>query len=335
MSLRVESPGLLSTLQALGRAGYQHLGVGPGGALDEVSHRLANLLVGNPPGAPTLEITLVGPRLRFEQDSLMALGGADLSATLDGQPLPLWRPVLVRTGTCLAFGKPRLGARSYLAVEGGFEAPSLLGSASTHLGAGFGGFQGRALRAGDRLRFGPAPSISYPRLRQRFAQERGPCLAPDWFAPWFRELDFGRPALLGLVPGPQGTDLTPASRTALLEGEFPVSPDSNRMGIRLQGPALALERPREMISSGVATGTLQLPPDGHPILLLADRQTTGGYPRLGEVATVDLPKAAQLRPGESLRFASLSLEEAQARLRQRETRLQELEAILADRRDHG
>lgn len=334
MNLCVESPGLLTTIQDLGRSGYQHLGVSPGGALDEVSHRLANLLVGNPPGAPTLEITLAGPRLRFEQDTLIALGGADLAAAVEDRPAPRWRPLLVRAGARLAFGRPRQGARAYLAVEGGFQIPSPMGSASTDLGAGFGGLGGRALRPDDRLVLGPATG-GYPDLRKRFIQESGPLLGTDWFAPWFRELDFDRPAALGFIPGPQWPELAAESRAAFLESAFRVSPDSDRMGIRLQGPRLALARPRDMISSGVATGTIQLPPGGDPILLMAGRQTTGGYPRLGELASVDLPKAAQLRPGESLRFVLQTLEAAQTRLLQRESRFKELEAILADRRDHG
>ena len=330
MSIRIESFGLLTTIQDLGRRGFQHLGVGPGGAMDEVSHRLANLLVGNPAQAPSLEMTLTAPSLLFEGPALIALCGADLSPTIGDLPVPLWRPVVVGAGALLRFGRPIQGVRCYLAVEGGLQVPEVMGSASTHLAAGFGGFQGRPLRLGDCLKVGPCPGDRYPSLRKRFQQGPRVFLGPDWFAPWSRDLDFSRPATLRVIPGPQWPSLSDGSRRDLLEAIFKVAPNSDRMGLRMQGPRLSLERPLEMVSSGVTMGTLQLPPDGSPILLMADRQTTGGYPRLGEVATVDLPTAAQLRPGETLRFAALTLEAAQELLLQREARFRDLEAILAD-----
>ncbi len=332
MSILVETPGLLTTLQDLGRRGFQHLGVGPSGAMDPVSHRLANALVGNPGDAATLEITLLGPALRFETDALIALGGADLTARIEGLPVRRWRPVLVRAGARLAFGAPVEGCRCYLAVAGGFRVPEVMRSASTQLAAGFGGFQGRALRQGDRLQTGSCLPDRYPDLRQRFQRGLQPSLALDWFPPWYRELDFLRPATLRVIPGPQWPALTDQARRSLLEDSFQVAPDSDRMGIRLRGPRLALEQPMEMLSAGVATGTLQLPPDGSPILLMADRQTTGGYPRLGELASVDLAKAAQLRSGEALRFQAITLEAAQDLLLAREARFRALERILAERR---
>ena len=164
MSLAVEAPGLLTTLQDPGRRGYQHLGIGPGGVMDDVSPRLGNLLVGNPAGAATLEITLAGPRLCFEDDALIALGGGDLSPEIEGRPVPRWRPVRVRAGARLQFGRPRAGARCYLAVAGGFGVAPVMGSASTNLAAGFGGFQGRPLKRGDRLETGTCPAGLYPAL---------------------------------------------------------------------------------------------------------------------------------------------------------------------------
>jgi antagonist of KipI len=331
MSILVETPGLLTALQDLGRRGFQHLGVGPSGVMDPVSHRLANLLVGNPAGAATLEITLTGPALRFESDALIALGGADLAPEIEGRPVRRWRPVLVRAGARLAFGAAREGCRCYLAVAGGFQVPAVMNSASTQLAAGFGGFQGRALRRGDRLDTGTCPRSLYPTLHQRFQRGLEPSLALDWFPPWYRELDFLRPAILRVIPGPQWPALTAQARRDLLEGSFQAAPNSDRMGIRMRGPKLALERPMEMISAGVATGTLQLPPDGSPILLMTDRQTTGGYPRLGELASVDLAKAAQLRSGDELRFQAITLEAAQDLLLAREARFRALERTLAER----
>ncbi len=334
MSIRVEAPGLLTTLQDLGRPGYQHLGVGASGAMDPVSHRIANLLAGNPPGAAALEITLAGPRLRFEDDALVAVCGGDFDPRVEGLPVRRWRPVLVRAGALLVFGGAVQGARCYLAVAGGFQVPAVLGSASTNLMARFGGHQGRPLQPGDRLATGrPAPGL-YPALQWAFARSPEPVRNLAWFAAWYQELDFLRPARLRFIPGPQWPLLTEASRAAMGAGIFKAGARSDRMGIRLQGPALALERPLEMLSSGVAPGTVQLPPDGAPILLMADRQTTGGYPRLGEVATVDLPKAAQLRPGEELRFEPIALEAAQDLYLRREARLRELAASVAERRTH-
>lgn len=320
MSLAVEAPGLFTTVQDLGRPAYQHLGLGPGGAADLLSHRIANLMVGNPPDAATLEVTLAGPVLRFEAAALVSLCGADLSAQVDGRPMPLWRPVWLRAGAGLRFGVPVAGARAYLAVAGGLQAPVVLGSRSPCPG----GAPGR-LHAGDRFPLGPQPP--HPAL----ADPALPFAAPHWFAPWFQELSFDRPLTLRLIPGPQGARLDAASRQALFGASFQVAPASNRMGLRLTGPALALEAKLEMLSAPVATGTLQLPPGGAPILLLADRQTTGGYPRLGEVATVDLPAAAQLRPGEALRFAALEAGAALALLRAREVRLAQLAEAVKSR----
>lgn len=331
MSILIEAPGLLTTIQDLGRHGYQHLGVGPGGAMDEASHRFANLLAGNAPEMPSLEITLAGPVLRFQAESLFALCGGDLSPQIEERPVPLWRPVMVRAGARLSFGKPIHGARCYLGVGGGFSIPRVMGSASTNLAAGFGGFQGRRLRAGDVLETEPFSKALCPSLRGGFTDDGSSFLGADWFAPWTRELDFVRPCVLRLIQGPQWGLLSALSRAAFLNETFQVAPDSDRMGLRLLGSKLALKKPLEMISSGVTTGTVQLPPGGSPILLMADRQTTGGYPRIGEVATVDIPKAAQLRPGESLRFERITIEEAQDLYVRREACRRDMEVVLADR----
>lgn len=265
MTVHVEAPGLLTTLQDLGRPGYQHLGVGTSGAMDEVSHRIANLLVGNPPGAAALEITLAGPRLRFECDALVAVCGGDFAPRVADVAVRRWRPVLVRAGSVLEFGPAVQGARCCLAVAGGFRVPPVLASASTNLVARFGGFQGRPLAAGDRLAIAPPGPDLYPGLQWECAHYREPARNLGWFAAWYRELDFLRPARLRFIPGPQWPLLTEASRAALLAGPFQAGARSDRMGIRLQGPVLALERPLEMLSAGVAPGTLQLPPDGSPI----------------------------------------------------------------------
>lgn len=324
MSLVVERSSALASLRDLGRPGTQHLGLGPGGATDPFSHRVANLLVGNGPEAATLEAALAGPVLRFTAPTLAALCGGDLCATLDGVPVPLWRPLWIRPGARLAFGGARAGARAYLAVAGGFLTEQVLGSRSPGPGLGL-----RAPAAGEELPVGPQPGL-YPRLRLALGAG-APFAAPPWFAPFHRDLDLGRPALLRLLPGPQLEALDPPSLETLFAGVFTVGARSDGMGLRLDGPRLALERPLELVSAPVATGTLQLPPGGSPILLLAGRQTTGGYPRLGEVATVDHPAAAQLRAGEALRLRPCGPGEALARLREREARLRALEEGLRRR----
>jgi antagonist of KipI len=290
--------------------------------------------VGNPETAATLEITLAGPSLLFEGDALIALCGADLAPAIEEQPVRLWRPTLVRAGARLTFGAGRQGCRCYLAMAGGFRLPLVMDSASTSLAAGFGGYHGRALKRGDRLDGAPCPKERYPSLWQRFDRGLQPWLALDWFPAWYRELDFLQPAGLRLVPGPQWPALTAEARRGLLEDSFQVASNSDRMGIRLRGPRLALERPMEMLSAGVATGSLQLPPDGAPILLMADRQTTGGYPRLGELASVDLAKAAQLRASDTVRFTAITLEAAQELLLAREARFHALARVLAERQSY-
>lgn len=325
MSLHVLRPGLLTTVQDLGRRGHQREGVPVGGAMDAVSLRLANLAAGNPPGAAALEITLAGPTLRFAEDALVALAGAELPAELDGQPIPDWRPVRVPAGATLALGRATSGARAYLAVAGGIAVPPVLGSRSTYLGAGFGGLDGRALRASDVLPVGE-PCALARRIRATLGAE-GEAAAP-WSVAASLRPPVGVTPTIRLTPGTHADALTAESRSALLGAEFRVSPRSDRMGYRLAGPTLRLSEPIELVSEAVAEGTVQLPPGGEPIVLMADRQTTGGYPRIAQVATVDLPLLAQLRPGEAVRFREIPLAESQALYLARERELTMLEIAI-------
>ncbi|MBT2558377.1 biotin-dependent carboxyltransferase family protein [Hymenobacter sp. ISL-91] len=334
MSLHVLRPGLLTTIQDAGRPGYRQAGISVGGPLDARALRVANALVGNEPGAAALEITLLGPTLRFTADHLLALTGADLSAILDGQPLPLNRAVAVRAGTELAFGRPRAGCRAYLAVAGGMAVPAVLGSRATYLAAGIGGLAGRALQADDVLAVAE-PSPAAVQLRRQLLG-RSPGLA--WVAaPWFPA-----PALtprpeptpvLRALRGPEYEQFTAASQQAFWKEEFQVTPASNRMGSRLEGPALlrSAQAP-ELLSAAVAFGTVQVPAGGQPIVLLADHQTTGGYPRLALVAAADWPRLAQVPPGGSLRFQEIGLPEAQQLYLAQEQQLRQLERAVALRR---
>jgi antagonist of KipI len=317
LALRVHRAGILSTVQDLGRYGYQRFGVPVGGVMDEYSHRLANLLVGNAEGEATLELTLAGPRLEFTEDALIGICGGDFNPTIEGNKVLTARPVLVRAGSVLDFGTCRLGCRAYLAVAGGFEVPRVMNSKSTYLRGGFGGFEGRALRRGDLLPTGNGTAGLYPSLRA--VVDQGAAFAyPRWSVnanSAFLAHDHHR---VHFIPGRHWELFTEESQQQFAGMQFRIAPDSDRMGYRLEGPALDLKQPADILSEAVSFGTIQVPPDGRPIVLMANRQTTGGYPRIGEVATVDLPMLAQLPPGDTLRFEPITLEDSQGLYLQRD-----------------
>ena len=304
MSLLITKPGMLSSFQDLGRFGQQHLGISVAGAMDQRAHQLANLLVGNDPRLATLEITLTGPTIRFTEACCIALCGADLGATLNGQPVALNRPVVIRAADELSFGVRRHCTRSYLAVHGGFALTEVLGSTSTYLRSTMGGWHGRALQRGDDI------PLLKP-LRNQGLDE----LAMDLWA-----IKVYLPGTLAqssrsrvrLIKSAQWNEFTPESCVALLTEPYRVSPDSERMGYRLQGAPLLMHTPRQMISEATTFGTIQVPAGGQPIILMGDRQTTGGYPKMAYVASIDLPHLAQLGPGDSVRFEAITLEQAQA-----------------------
>ena len=290
----VEAPGLLTTVQDLGRAGHQQDGLTPSGAMDPFADSVANLLVGNPRGAATLEITLLGPRLRVLADMTAALCGGDLSASLDGLPLPLWRTFAARPGQTLSFGRRVSGARVYLAVPGGFSVPLVLGSRATFPRGQMGGVGGRRLQAGDVLE-------GFPQTITPGGRGLRPADVPV----------YALPATLRVLPGPHGVAFPEESLAAFFAGAYTVSPQSDRQGYCLAGPAVA-RTGGDILTEAMPVGGLQVPPDGQPILLMADRQPTGGYPLIGVIATADLPRAGQLAPGDGVRFQPVSLAEAQA-----------------------
>lgn len=329
--IRVLQAGLLTTIQDLGRTGFQQYGVVVSGAMDSFAHRVANLLVGNPAGFPSLECTLLGPTLEFTKTSLIAVTGGGMWPSVDGDILPLWRPLLLRAGTILHFLPNPDGCRAYLAVAGGFAIPKVLGSASTYLRAGIGGVQGRAVQRGDVLPVGN-PSLSAERRAHRLAQEliRQPLAAvamPPWFAS-LTILPYHRRSSLHAIPGPQFDHFTEEAKAAFYQQGFRVDAQSDRMGYRLNGPSLRLSQPHELVSEAVTNGTVQVPRDGNPIVLMADHQTTGGYPKIAQVATADLPLLAQVRPGEQVRFRPVSVEKAQQWLHKQERNLTQLRFAL-------
>lgn len=304
--IRVVRPGVLTTVQDLGRPGWRASGVSPAGAADPFSLRIANLLVGNAEGEAALELTQTGPELEFPAGGLVAVAGA----LIEG--LPWGRPVHLPAGTRLRLGALSGGLRAYLACGGGFGLPRVLGGSGTDLRAGFGGLGGRALQGGDWL---PLRSTAAPRRLARWHVD--PRL---------------RPAVAGevelrVLPGPAAADLP-----GWAERAFTVGRRSDRMGLRLEGEAFPRPPPGDLDSFPVLPGTVQVPPDGQPIVLLADAQTLGGYARLGHVITADLPRLGQLRPGDQLRFRAVDLAEARALRAARERTLRELRLGLESQR---
>lgn len=334
--LRILRAGLLTTVQDQGRLDLRHFGVPVGGAMDQWSHELANRLVGNSPSSATLEMTLTGDEIEWSHDALIAITGADMNPVLnsslrDGLAVPQHRPVFIPAGTRIRFSTARRGCRCYVAVAGGLDVPVVMGSRSTYLRAALGGFHGRALRAGDEIPTAQvtpslplvtrSPAGSTERSSETSSSEspHAPVYAPFYAPAWFvRPLDLPdtSDATLRILPGAHFECLTPDSQSMALTSAFRISPQSDRMGYRLSDQSLKLFSPVEMLSEGTAVGTLQLPPDGNPILLMADSAPTGGYPRIAQLISADLSLAAQLRPGQRVRFEMTDLDTAHRILKQ-------------------
>ena len=303
MALEVLDGGLLTTVQDLGRYGYERFGVPIAGAMDPFALRAANILVGNSPGEAALEITLVGPTLRTTESCLIAIAGADLSPRVHGWEVPLWMAIFVRRGWIIEFGERKSGCRAYLAVAGGIDVPLVMGSKSTYLRGGFGGFEGRALRKGDLIPVGK-PTFHLPSLAgKEFPSDRIP--------------DYSDAPEVCVILGPQDDHFTEEGIATFLSSEYKVSPASDRMGYRLQGPEIAHKGPTGIISDGIVLGSVQVPADRQPIVMMADHQTTGGYPKIATVISADIPLLAQCVPGAStVTFEAITVGEAQARYRE-------------------
>jgi 5-oxoprolinase (ATP-hydrolysing) subunit C len=299
--------GPLATVQDLGRRGWRDRGLSLCGALDEFALQAGNLLVGNPPGAASLEFTLGPATLRLHADTCIAITGTDTDASLDGRPVRPWWRQRVRAGQTLKLTAPRERMRSYVAIAGGLALPSALGSLSTDIKGGFGGLDGRALRDGDCL----------PLHACLARPGRTVGLRPPAWCPTVR-----------VLPGPEHVDFTTAAREAFWAADWTVTPQSNRMGYRLAGPVLERERGEELASHGVLPGVIQVPPSGQPIVLLADAQTTGGYPKIGIVIQADLWKLGQLRLGARLRFMPCTHADALNALREQRLLLDQMRIAL-------
>ena len=329
-TIRVAKAGISTTVQDGGRLHLRHLGVVVSGAMDLLSYELANLMVGNEAGAAALEMTCSGDTLEVSADTLIAIHGADMNPQFVDKNnanycVPQNRPVLIRSEGRLRFGNAREGFRAYVAVAGGVDVPIIMHSRSTYLRAGVGGFQGRVLKTGDLLPIGSAPAKAN-NIKQRllrFDDSSQSLAAPRWFVRVFDPPTEGT-VRLQVIPGLHFHELEEASQNALFADTFQVAASSDRMGYRLNGPKLKSLSSRELLSEGITVGTIQLPADGDPIIIMSDGAPTGGYPRIAHVASVDLPLAAQIRPGQTLNFSPLSVASAHQKLFAQRKRLKQI-----------
>lgn len=296
MALLIEKPGILTTIQDLGRPGYRRFGINPGGAMDRQAVRLLNILVGNDENEGVLEMHFPAAQIVFESACIFAVGGADFTPKLDGRTLTAWQPTFARAGVVLKFNARTVGNRSYLAVAGGFDLERWLGSSSTNLAANIGGFGGRPLEAGDRL-----PITRGAAYRPRSFSSVSASLLPR----------YSRFPTVRAIAGAEFALLNPDYKSQITRASFEVTNRSDRMGFRLAGPDLHLNGPLEIVSSAVDFGTVQLLPDGQLIVLMAESQTAGGYARLAHIVSVDLPVVAQLGPGDKLRFHLIDQQHAE------------------------
>ena len=308
-TIEILDGGLFTTVQDLGRVQYQRYGVAVSGAMDSFALRAANRLVGNADHAAGLEVTLLGPEMRFAQPAQMAVTGANLGPSVDGRPIPMWRTVAVRAGSVLSFSGQRDGMRAYLAVDGGIDVPVVLGSRSTSTRSGLGGFEGRPLRAGDVLPIGePVGARAVARRTMR------PSDIPS----------YGHDHRVRVVFGPQDDAFSDEGQSTFLTALYTMTPHSDRIGCRFDGPRIAHRTSADIVSDGTTLGIVQVSGDGMPIVLMADRGTTGGYTKIATVISADIWRLAQAAPGDRVRFDAVNLDEACTRLREQEAVLDAL-----------
>jgi antagonist of KipI len=318
MRVRVLSAGYLTSVQDLGRTGFRESGVSVGGALDPHALRVANALVGKEENAAGIEVIFGTLRLQFEDERLLAWGGGAFNVQIGDVAFPPGHAGLVSQDETLTMVAPKEGGRAWLAISGGIHVPRVLGSRSTDLHGNFGGHNGRVLRDGDELALG----VKERRFEIADEERRRFQTAAPWVSEWGAPANWTSPAkdggVLRIIRGTDWGRFTDAAQASLLSSSYTVTPDSDRMGTRLEGLKLDRVDAGDLLSEAVTPGTLQVPPNGQPILLLADCQTIGGYPKIAHVITVDMPLVAQLWPGDSVRFHEISLAEAQGLLRERE-----------------
>lgn len=319
----VEKAGLLDTIQDQGRYGYQAAGMVVTGAMDLYSFQLGNVLLGNDRNAASLEVTLLGPRLRFSKTTQIVISGGNLSPTINGHPVPMWQVLSIQANDLLSFGKVLSGCRVYLAIKGGFQVEEVMGSRSTYLKGAIGGWEGRALKSGDVLPYHKHTHMVEPSLMNVSKRHLGLSLSHD-FRPDYEQ----DKVKLRVVLGPQLNRFTEKGISDFLEEPYQVTSQMDRMGLRLKGKEIKHSNGADILSDAIPFGGIQVPENGQPIVLLADRQTTGGYAKIGCIISVDLPKAAQVRPNQLLCFQCIEIQEAQALYREQEKLFKSLSLIL-------
>jgi antagonist of KipI len=316
--IKVIKSGLFATIQDAGRIGYRKEGMVVSGAMDKTALRTANLLIGNDEYEACVEMALIGPTLLFEEKSLICLTGADVSAKVNGKRIKMYRPVLIRSGSILELGHLKNGSFSYLAVYKGFDLPAVMGSKSTWTRGKIGGIEGRTLLEGDYIKLND--NLDLPDL---------PSGNDFWEAPYGLPHEVQtEPIAIRFIKGPEYDLFDENSIHNFVRTTFTVSSNADRMGYHLTGEKLSLKEPCEMLSSAVSHGTVQVPSSGMPLVLMADHQTTGGYPRIAQIISVDLPALAQAKPGKKLVFQEVSLKEAQRLIIEQEKEIIKLKAIL-------
>ena len=296
MSITVLNPGLLTTVQDMGRVGYQQFGVSVSGVMDPRAAEIAHILMENPGGEAVLDCTMMGPQLQFDQATCIAITGGDLGPTLDGAPVPNYRAIAVQPGQTLRFTAPKTGCRALIAFAGGLDIPQVMGSRSTYLKAKIGGLEGRKLDKEDIIAF-RAPTAQLPNMEKRAVAD----------AETFTKTD----VTLRVVLGPQDDAFTEAGIKTFLGETYAVTVQSDRMGCRLDGPVIEHVKDGNIISDGISFGAIQVPSEGKPIIMVADRQTVGGYTKIATVISADFSKAAQIKAGDKIRFVQVGITEAQ------------------------
>lgn len=304
--INVITPGLLTTVQDSGRLGFQQYGIPVSGAMDRYSLETANVLAGNCRNAAALEITFSGPVLEFKSSMAIAITGADMEPSVNGNPVEAYEAIYVKPGDVLSFGALKKGLRTYVAFEGGIDVPLVMQSRSTYLKAGIGGFQGRKLRAGDTLQVAPVKGHISSGIRK----------IPGSMIP-----GYGSEIPVRVIMGPEDDSFTPEGISCFLSNEYTVGSHSDRMGLRMQGPVIEHKNGADILSSGINFGSIQVAGEGQPIILMADRQPTGGYTRIAGVISADLPLVAQAKPGDRLRFQDVGVELAQRLIKERENEI--------------
>ena len=312
MGIKIIKAGILTTIQDMGRYGYQETGMAVSGVMDTRSTSIANILVGIDENEGVIEVTMMGPTIEFTADNIIAVTGGDLGAKLDGADFPRYQAVLVKAGQTLSFMAPKAGSRAYIAFAGGLDVPVVMGSKSTNLKSKIGGLDGRKLENGDEIGFS-APKTSLPNMEKRKVA------VPDFSA---------KAHELRVVLGPQDDYFPQSSIDVFFNNEYTISNEYDRMGCRMQGPVIKHKVGGDIITDGISFGAVQVPSHGNPIVMMADHQTTGGYTKIGNVISVDLPILAQCMPGHKIRFKSVAIEVAQYWYRREKKELNELKAEL-------